>query len=135
MDCSFAAALTLVPKYLLYLFKRGKPNSFSRFCMERVRAGCVIKSLFAAFESDFCSIITTKYSVPKYLLHISIRCGLYRLNGPSCTNSQGCCQGVFMEPTLDTIPWNMADETIFPIYEKCAEHNIPILFTIGSDSI
>ncbi len=44
---------------------------------------------------------------------------------------QGCCQGVFMEPTLDTIPWNMADETIFPIYEKCAEHNIPILFTIG----
>ena len=47
----------------------------------------------------------------------------------------GCCQGVFMEPTLDTIPWNMADETVFPIYEKCAEYNIPILFTIGGLSL
>lgn len=43
----------------------------------------------------------------------------------------GPCQGIIMEPGQDTIPWFANTDKVFPIYEYCQEHNIPIFLTFG----
>lgn len=44
---------------------------------------------------------------------------------------QGPCEGLFMEPGLDPVPWNVDDEKYFPIYEKCEQEQIPICLLFG----
>lgn len=43
----------------------------------------------------------------------------------------GSCTGLFMEPGLDPVPWNVDDEQFFPIYEKCERESIPICLLFG----
>lgn len=45
------------------------------------------------------------------------------LNGP--------CHGIIMEPAMDITPWYVNEEKLFPIYEYCQEHDVPIFFTFG----
>lgn len=44
---------------------------------------------------------------------------------------EGPCTGLCMEPSMDKEPWYINDERVFPIFEFCQEHNIPIFFTFG----
>ncbi len=47
----------------------------------------------------------------------------YVLNGP--------CQGVIVEPGFNFNPLLPNDESIFPIYEKCEQYNIPMIISCG----
>lgn len=47
----------------------------------------------------------------------------------------GPCKGILLEPVFDRVPWTLNEEFMFPIYEKCSEHNIPVLLTIGGLSL
>ncbi len=47
----------------------------------------------------------------------------YVLNGP--------CQGVIVEPGFNFNPLLPNDESIFPVYEKCEKHNIPMIISCG----
>lgn len=44
---------------------------------------------------------------------------------------QGEFTGVNLEPGLDQVPWEVDNEYVFPIYEKCQAHNIPVYMTWG----
>ena len=43
----------------------------------------------------------------------------------------GSCTGVYVEPGLDPVPWNVDDEQFFPIYEKCEREKIPLCMLFG----
>lgn len=43
----------------------------------------------------------------------------------------GPCQGIILEPGQDKTPWMVNDTRIFPIYDYCQQHNIPIFMTYG----
>ena len=47
----------------------------------------------------------------------------YVVNGP--------LKGINMEPGSMPTPWYAHDRRIYPIYEKCAEHNIPVMLMLG----
>lgn len=43
----------------------------------------------------------------------------------------GPCQGIILEPGQDKTPWMVNDVRVFPIYDYCQQHNIPIFMTYG----
>lgn len=43
----------------------------------------------------------------------------------------GPCVGVYMEPGLDPKPWYVDDKNIFPIYEFCETHDLPVCLLYG----
>lgn len=43
----------------------------------------------------------------------------------------GPCRGVYMEPGLDPHPWAVDDASIFPIYEFCQQHDLPVCLLYG----
>lgn len=43
----------------------------------------------------------------------------------------GPCQGIILEPGQDKTPWMVNDVRVFPVYEYCQQHNIPIFMTYG----
>ena len=43
----------------------------------------------------------------------------------------GPCQGIILEPGQDKTPWMVNDVRVFPIYEYCQQHHIPIFMTYG----
>lgn len=45
----------------------------------------------------------------------------YVVNGP--------CQGIILEPGQDKVPWFVNDTRVFPLYEYCQQHQIPIFMT------
>ena len=47
----------------------------------------------------------------------------YVVNGP--------LKGVNMEPGSMSTPWYANDRRIYPIYEKCSEHKIPVMLMLG----
>lgn len=47
----------------------------------------------------------------------------YVVNGPCC--------GIVLEPALAAVPMYVDDKALYPIYEKCQEHEIVINFTYG----
>lgn len=47
----------------------------------------------------------------------------YVINGPAA--------GIAMEPAIYGTPWYVDDESVFPIYEYCQEHQVPVMFTYG----
>lgn len=47
----------------------------------------------------------------------------YVVNGP--------CQGIILEPGQDKVPWFVNDTRVFPLYEYCQQHQIPIFMTYG----
>lgn len=44
---------------------------------------------------------------------------------------RGPCKGIVLEPGQDSTPWQANSTWIFPLYDYCAEHNVPIAFTYG----
>lgn len=44
---------------------------------------------------------------------------------------QGHCQGIMMEPGYCEVPILADDKKIYPIYEYCQAHHIPVLMSIG----
>lgn len=46
---------------------------------------------------------------------------------------KGPCKGIILEPAIKTTPnkWFIDEERVFPVYEKCQTHNIPILLSFG----
>ena len=44
---------------------------------------------------------------------------------------KGKCAGVVMEPGQDKTPWQVNAGHIFPLYDYCQEHHIPLVFTYG----
>jgi len=47
----------------------------------------------------------------------------YVVNGP--------LKGVNIEPGSISTPWYANDRRVYPIYEKCSEHKIPVMLMIG----
>ena len=45
--------------------------------------------------------------------------------------TNGSCSGIVMEPGQDKSPWFANTPKVFPVYEYCEEHNIPIFMTFG----
>ena len=43
----------------------------------------------------------------------------------------GRCTGVVMEPGQDKTPWLVNSAWVFPLYDYCQEHGIPLVFTFG----
>ena len=43
----------------------------------------------------------------------------------------GPCTGVYLEPGLDPHPWAVDDSSIFPIYEFCQHHDLPVCLLYG----
>ena len=48
----------------------------------------------------------------------------------ACVINGPCC-GIALEPAFDPEPWYVDDARVFPLYELCAEHGIPVAFTYG----
>lgn len=44
---------------------------------------------------------------------------------------EGPCRGITMEPSLDNVPWYVNDKRIYPVYEYCENHHVPIFMTFG----
>lgn len=44
---------------------------------------------------------------------------------------KGNCHGIILEPGQDTIPWMVNDTRVFPVYDYCQQHQIPIFLTYG----
>lgn len=49
----------------------------------------------------------------------------YALNGP--------CMGIYMEPGLDPQPWEADNPAIFPVYEFCESHDLPVCLLFGGN--
>lgn len=45
--------------------------------------------------------------------------------------TEGPCQGIIMEPGQDKVPWHVNENWVYPIYDYCEKHNIPIFLTYG----
>lgn len=43
----------------------------------------------------------------------------------------GPCTGIIMEPGQDKTPWMVNSHKVFPLYEFCQNHNVPIFMTYG----
>lgn len=43
----------------------------------------------------------------------------------------GPCAGIALEPAFDPVPWQVDDERVFPLYERCQEAGVPVAFTYG----
>lgn len=43
----------------------------------------------------------------------------------------GTCTGIVMEPGQDKTPWFVNSAWVFPLYDYCQEHHIPLVFTFG----
>ncbi len=43
----------------------------------------------------------------------------------------GPCTGIYMEPGLDPHPWLIDDESLFPLYELCQDHDVPLYILFG----
>lgn len=43
----------------------------------------------------------------------------------------GNCRGIVMEPGQDKTPWMINSPWVFPLYDYCQQHGVPIAFTYG----
>lgn len=43
----------------------------------------------------------------------------------------GPCAGIALEPAFDPERWKVDDERVFPLYERCQDAGVPVVFTYG----